>query len=84
MDPAGPYLNRPGIDTSLILRRTDAPIVDVIHSDGCTSATESNCWVAPNNHYATMTPLGIIDFYPNYGTDMPNLDPIDIGKAHRR
>ncbi|ODM97890.1 Pancreatic triacylglycerol lipase, partial [Orchesella cincta] len=82
LDPAGPFLETRNLN--LRLRRTDAAFCDVIHSDGCTPETNANCWVAPNNHYGTLVPLGSIDFYPRYGQVPPVTNPLDIYRSHER
>jgi len=82
LDPAGPYFEDKNED--LRISRTDARLVDIIHSDGCDQSKNSKCWVSPNNHYALIQSLGTIDFYPNYGVYNPTTRPLDIIGSHKR
>src|SRR6185437_15598028 len=69
LDPAGPCFEKRK-DTKE-LRKTDAPFVDVIHTDGYFPWIDPRDWISPVNHYGTLIPLGTIDFYPNYGYKQP-------------
>lgn len=61
LDPAGVGFQAENQDRRL--SRSDAKLVDVIHTDG-------KC--VP--YFGTLVPLGSIDFYPNYGWNQPNYD----------
>lgn len=83
IDPAAPLFHGER-NKDVRLQIGDANLVDVIHSDGCSSKTTPNCWVALNNHYALLEPMGTIDFYPGYGELNPTQSPMDIDKSHTR
>ena len=61
LDPAGVGFQDKNQDKRL--HRTDAPLVDVIHTDG-----------QDIPYFGTLVPLGLIDFYPNYGWNQPTKD----------
>lgn len=66
------------------LRKTDAKIVDVIHTDGYDSVFDPADWFAPVNHYGTLIPLGTTDFYPNFGYRQPGISHFRIAESHHR
>ena len=61
LDPAGVGFQDQNIDKRL--NRLDASLVDVIHTDG-----------QDVPYFGTLVPLGLIDFYPNYGWNQPTKD----------
>jgi hypothetical protein len=66
------------------LCKTDAKIVDVIHTDGYDTYFDPADWFAPVNHYGTLIPLGTIDFYPNFGFRQPGISHFTIAGSHHR
>ncbi|XP_031341067.1 pancreatic triacylglycerol lipase-like [Photinus pyralis] len=63
LDPAGPLFESPRLLRGLT--RTDAEIVDVIHTDG--------------GMFGCKNPLGTVDFYPNGGVrHQPGCSPSDL------
>ncbi|CAG2182613.1 unnamed protein product, partial [Oppiella nova] len=82
LDPAGPCFEKRK-DTKE-LRKTDAPFVDVIHTDGYFPWIDPRDWISPVNHYGTLIPLGTIDFYPNYGYKQPGAIGLHIAGSHTR
>ncbi|XP_054156751.1 phospholipase A1-like [Oppia nitens] len=64
LDPAGVGFQTENLDKRL--NRTDARLVDVIHSDGKSVP-----------YFGTLVPLGSVDFYPNYGWNQPTNDAPD-------
>lgn len=61
LDPAGPGFQDDNVDKRL--NRLDAKLVDVMHTDGM---------AVP--YFGTLVPLGLLDFYPNYGWNQPTKD----------
>lgn len=61
LDPAGVGFQDENLDKRL--NAFDAPLVDVIHTDG-----------QDVPYFGTLVPLGKIDFYPNYGWNQPTID----------
>ena len=64
LDPAGVGFQVENHDKRLT--KTDAKLVDVIHSDGKSVP-----------YFGTLVPLGSLDFYPNYGWSQPTYDSPD-------
>ena len=68
LDPAGPLFE--GENPEDRLDKTDAALVDVIHSNGDTTVVGGfGCW----------EPIGHVDFYPNGGTAQPGCKNYIIG-----
>ncbi|KAI2809848.1 hypothetical protein RDWZM_002999 [Blomia tropicalis] len=61
LDPAGVGFQEDNIDKRL--NSLDAQLVDVIHTDG-----------QDVPYFGTLVPLGVVDFYPNYGWNQPTND----------
>ncbi|CAL8100499.1 unnamed protein product [Orchesella dallaii] len=82
LDPAGPSFEKVNQENRLC--KTDAKVVDVIHTDGYDSVFDPEDWFAPVNHYGTLIPLGKIDFYPNWGYSQPGAGVFTIAGSHHR
>lgn len=61
LDPAGVGFQDSNVDKRL--NRLDATLVDVIHTDGMDLP-----------YFGTLVPMGLVDFYPNYGWNQPSKD----------
>lgn len=61
LDPAGVGFQDTNVDKRL--NRLDATLVDVIHTDGMDVP-----------YFGTLVPMGLVDFYPNYGWNQPSQD----------
>lgn len=79
---AGPCFEKVNQENRLC--KTDAKIVDVIHTDGYSSYFDPADWFAPVNHYGTLLPLGTVDFYPNGGYYQPGIGHFTIAGSHHR
>lgn len=82
MDPAGPSFEKVNQENRLC--KTDAKVVDVIHTDGYDTIFDPEDWFAPVNHYGTLIPLGTVDFYPNFGYRQPGIGHFTIAGSHHR
>ena len=82
LDPAGPCFEK--VENSNTLIRTDAPFVDVIHTDGYDSKLDPSEWFFPVNHYGSLVPIGTIDFYPNFGYHQPGAGTFTVAGSHLR
>lgn len=82
LDPAGPDFET--VNVNRRLRKTDAKLVDVIHTDGYWPGWDPFGWI--KNHYGTLIPLGTVDFYPNFGYEQPGCHyvPTIIACSHTR
>ncbi|XP_077987052.1 pancreatic lipase-related protein 2-like [Glandiceps talaboti] len=74
LDPAGPIFENSCDDVRL--SKTDATMVDVIHTDGYDSTV---LWF---DHYGSIVPCGTVDFYPNFGYQQPGRNAFDIAGSH--
>jgi hypothetical protein len=66
-----------------MLRKTDSPFVDVVHTDGHHSFRSPDLLSLINKH-GTLKPLGTLDIYVNYGYDQPNAPDFTNAGNHMR
>lgn len=66
-----------------MLKSTDSPFVDVIHTDSHHDFRSSELFSLINK-YGTLKPCGTLDFYVNYGFDQPNAADFTNAGSHLR
>lgn len=66
-----------------MLRATDSPFVDVIHTDSHHDFRSSEHYSLINK-YGTLKPCGTLDIYVNYGFDQPNAADFNNAGSHLR
>lgn len=58
--------------------------MDIIHTDGYDSKLDPSEWFFPVNHYGSLIPIGLLDFYPNYGYHQPGAGTFTLAGSHLR
>lgn len=81
LDPAGPAFEL--VNEEQMLCSSDAPFVDVIHTDSHHEFRSSELHSLINK-YGTLKPCGTLDFYVNYGYDQPGASPFTEAGNHLR
>lgn len=74
LDPAGPEFYH--ATQKFRLDRSDAQLVMVIHSNGCTLSIVERC-------YGLEKPIGHLDYYANNGKHQPQCEFDSLGCSHR-
>src|SRR5699024_9967156 len=82
LDPAGPCFEK--VANSPTLNKSDAELVDVIHTAGYDSKLDPSEWFFPVNHYGSLVPIGTLDFYPNFGYHQPGAGTFTLAGSHLR
>jgi len=81
LDPAGPAFEI--VKEDMMLKATDCPFVDVIHTDAHHDFRSSELFSLINK-YGTLKPCGTLDFYVNYGYNQPNAADFTNAGSHLR
>lgn len=66
-----------------MLKASDCPFVDVIHTDSHHEFRGSELYSLINK-YGTLKPCGTLDFYVNFGYDQPNAADFTAAGSHLR
>lgn len=81
LDPAGPAFEL--VREDLMLKPTDSPFVDAIHTDAHHEFRSSELFSLINK-YGTLKPVGTLDFYVNNGYNQPNAADFTNAGSHLR
>ena len=66
-----------------MLKATDCPFVDVVHTDSYHEYRSTELFSLINK-YGTLKPCGTLDIYVNYGYDQPNAPDFTSAGSHLR